>query len=65
MILQILDHFDSQVQVMAGMRVEKFAHVLSLIRAFFYDVAVVFEQVIDEELVELLRRSLLILIYFS
>lgn len=39
---------------MLSVSIDQLAYVLSLIRAFFDDLAVVLEQMIDEELVELL-----------
>lgn len=53
-VLEVLDDFDSLVQVVMGVTVDQFAHVLPLIRALLDDLAVVLEEVIDEELVELI-----------
>jgi len=46
------------------MAIYKLAHVLSLIGAFLDDLAVVLEQVVNKELVELLSGALRVLIDF-
>ncbi len=47
---------------MLGVRINQLAHILSLIRALLHNVAVVLEQVVDEELVEQLCRGALSLL---
>lgn len=54
MILKILNHLNSEIQIMARMRVNQFAHELSFVRAFFYDLAIVLEEVVNKELIEFL-----------
>lgn len=50
---------------MASVRVEEFTHILPLIWALFDDLAVILEQVVNEKLVEFLRRRLLVFVYLS
>jgi hypothetical protein len=64
-VLQVLHYLDALVQVVVCVAVYQLTHVLSLIRALLDDLAVVLEQVVDEELVELISGALLILIDFS
>ena len=61
-ILQVLHNLDAEVQVMLGVAINKLANVLALVGALFDDVAVVLEQVVDEELVEVSGRGVMILI---
>jgi hypothetical protein len=63
MVLQVLDDFDPQIKVMGSVTVNEFTHVLSLVGALLDDLAVVLEQVVDEELVELLGGTLLVLVH--
>lgn len=57
MILEILDYLDSEVEIVLSMGVDQLTDVLSLVRAFLDDLAVVLEQVVDEELVEFFRGT--------
>ncbi len=50
---------------MLSVRINELAHILSLIRALFNYVTVVFEQMIDKELIELFMRAHSVLIDFS
>jgi hypothetical protein len=43
--------------------IDELANVLTLVRALFNDVAIVLEEMIYEELVEILMRALVVLVY--
>jgi hypothetical protein len=64
-ILQVLHNFDAKVQVMLSVAINQLANVLTLVRALFNDVAVVLEQVVDEELVEVTGRGVMVFIDLS
>jgi hypothetical protein len=64
-ILQVLHNLDAEVQVMLSVAINQLANVLALVRALFNDVAVVLEQMVDEELVEVSSRGVMVLIDLS
>ena len=64
-ILQVLHNLDAEVQVMLGVAINKLAYVLALVGALLNDVAVVLEQVVDEELVEVTGRGVMVFIDLS
>lgn len=64
-ILQVLDNLDAEVQVMLSVAINKLANILTLVWALLNDVAVVLEQMVDEELVKVSCRRVMILIYLS
>jgi hypothetical protein len=53
MALELLDNFDSDLQVVSGMGIDQLTDLLSLIWALFNHLAVVFEEVPNEEFVEI------------
>jgi hypothetical protein len=57
MLLQVLDHFDPEVDLFLGVPVDQLADVLSLMGTLLDDGAVVSQQMVQEELVELLSRT--------
>jgi hypothetical protein len=64
-ILQVLHNLDAEVQVMLSVAINELANVLTLVRALLNDVAVVLEQMVDEELVEVSCRGVMVLIDLS
>ena len=62
MALELLDNFDSDLQVVSGMGIDQLTDLLSLIWALFNHLAVVFEEVPNEEFVEMKKYST---IFFS
>lgn len=64
-ILQVLHNLDAEVQVMLSVAINQLANVLTLVRALFNDVAVVLEQMVDEELVKVTSRGVMVLIDLS
>lgn len=50
---------------MLSVAINQLANVLALVRALFNDVAVVLEQMVDEELVEVSSRGVMVLIDLS
>jgi hypothetical protein len=50
--LQLLDNFDSHLEVVSSVSVDQFADVLALVGALTDDGAVALKEVLDEELVE-------------
>lgn len=50
---------------MLSVAIDKLTYILTLVRALFDDVAVVLEQVVDEELVEVSCRGVMVLIDLS
>ena len=50
---------------MLGVAINQLANVLTLVRALLNDVAVVLEQMVDEELVEVSSRGVMVLIDLS
>jgi len=61
-VLEVLHDLDALVEVVARVAVDQLADVLPLVRALLHDLAVVLEQVVYEEPVELLLRALLVLV---
>ena len=59
MILEVLNDLDPQIEIMLSVSVYQLTHILPFIGALSHNVAVVFEQVIDEELVEEFSRAAL------
>jgi hypothetical protein len=55
-ILKVLYYLDSKIEIMLSVAVNEFANVLALVWAFLDDVAIVLEQVINKELVEIWGR---------
>ena len=64
-ILQVLHNLDAEVQVMLSVAINQLANILTLVRALLNDVAVVLEQMVDEELVEVSGRGVMVLIDLS
>ena len=64
-ILQVLHNLDTEVQVMLRMAINQLAYVLTLVGALLDDMAVVLEQVVDEELVKVSGRRVMVLIDLS
>jgi hypothetical protein len=64
-ILQVLHYFDAEVQVMLSVAINELANVLTLVRALLNDVAVVLEQMVDEEFVEVSCRGVMVFINLS
>jgi hypothetical protein len=64
-ILQVLHNLDAEVQVMLGVAINQLANVLTLVRALFNDVAVVLEKMVNEELVKVSGRGVMVLIDLS
>ena len=64
-ILQVLHNLDTEVQVMLRVAINQLAYVLTLVGALLDDVAVVLEQVVDEELVKVSGRRVMVLINLS
>ena len=64
-ILQVLHNLDAEVQVMLSVAINELANVLTLVRALLNNVAVVLEQMVDEELVEVSCRGVMVLINLS
>jgi hypothetical protein len=64
-ILKVLHDFDAHIKIMLRVTVDELAYVLALVGALLDDVAVVLEQVVDKELVEIRRRRVMILVYLS
>lgn len=64
-ILQVLHNLDAEVQVMLSVAINQLANVLALVGALLDDMAVVLEQVVDEELVKVCGRGVMILINLS
>ena len=64
-ILQVLHNLDTEVQVMLRVAINQLAYVLTLVGALLDDMAVVLEQVVDEELVKVSGRRVMVLIDLS
>jgi hypothetical protein len=64
-ILQVLHNLNTEVQVMLSMAINQLANVLTLVRALLNDVAVVLEKMVDEELVKVTSRRVMVLINLS
>jgi hypothetical protein len=62
-VFQVLNDLDSHVEVVLRVAIDELANVLTLVRALFNDVAIVLEEMIYEELVEILMRALVVLVY--
>lgn len=65
MILKVLHDLDSQVEIMLGVAEDKFAYILTLVGAFFNDVTVILEQMINEETIEFLMGAGLVFVDFA
>jgi hypothetical protein len=64
-ILQVLHYLDAEVQVMLSVAINELANVLTLVRALLNNVAVVLEQMVDEELVEVSCWGVMVFINLS
>ena len=61
-VFQVLYNLDSLIKVMLSVTIDQFAYVLTLVWAFLNNLAIVLEQMINEESVKILSWALLILI---
>ena len=64
-VLQVLHNLDAEVQVVLGVAINQLANVLTLVRALLNDMAVVLKQMVNEELVEVSSRGVMVLINLS
>ena len=64
-VFEVLDDFDSQVEIMISVTVDELAYVLSLVGTLLHNLAIVFEKVIQEELVKLIGWARLVLVNLS
>lgn len=55
MALELLNHFDTQLEVVGGVGVDQLADLLPFVRALLYHLAVVLKKMADEKLVEIGR----------
>ena len=60
--LQLLHGLDAHLQIVGTMGVDQLTDLLALVRAFLYEAAIVAEEMLGEELVELVGWGLLVLI---
>lgn len=64
-VFEVLNNLDSQVEIVLGVAEDKLTHVLALIWALLYNVAVVLEKVVYEEFIEFSMGAVGILIDLS
>ena len=64
-VFEVLDDFDSQVEIMISVTVDELAYVLSLVGTLLHNLAIVLEKVIQEELVKLISWARLVLVNLS
>jgi hypothetical protein len=61
-VFEVLHHLDPQIEIVLCVTEDELAHVLSLVRALLDDEAVVLEEVVYEEFVELGVRAVRVLV---
>ena len=59
--LELLNNFDSHLQIVSSVSVDKLTDLLPLVGAFTDNAAVALEEMLHEELVELVGRALTLL----
>jgi hypothetical protein len=64
-VFEILDYFNSQIEIMLRVTENKLAHILAFIGALLNNVAVVLEKVVYEEFIEFCMGAVRVLIDLS